>query len=147
MNRIYWLYIIDKDGATLFSFENITPGSSGNSSALLSNFIFALRSIAKSLKMDEVRGVEMGNNKFFLTRETLTNYLFIIKSDRDAGLNYIKIILNQIKNKFIEKFAGHFKLVVDEKIELLNSFKEDVKIILKQDKSNVENFFETLQET
>ncbi|MFX0069481.1 MAG: hypothetical protein ACFFAO_00105, partial [Candidatus Hermodarchaeota archaeon] len=107
MDKIYWIYILDKTGATLFSYENITPGVPGNTSALLSNFIFALQSIAKSLKEDEVKGVEMGNSKFFMTKEKLTNYLFIVKSDREAELNFIELILNEIITKFIKKFTGH----------------------------------------
>ena len=69
-----------------------------------------------------------------------------MKSDREAELNYIELILNEIITKFVQKFSGHFTLQIDDKIELLNSFKDDVKEIIKQ-KSNIEEFFETMEKT
>ena len=50
-------------------------------------------------------------------------------------------ILNEIKTKFIEKFTDHFSKDVDKKIEILNSFREDIKEILKH-KTNLEKFLE-----
>ena len=68
MNVINWIYIIDDSGGTIFSFENHLQGSNDTTSALLSHFLFALQSIAKTLKDNEVRSVEMSNNRFFLCR-------------------------------------------------------------------------------
>ena len=85
----------------------------------------------------------MGNNRFFLCKEKMSNYVFILKSNRDADSIVIKPILQEIKEKFLEKFAGQFKLMIEDKIELLNAFREDVKAILKQ-KSNIQKFAETL---
>ena len=143
MNLINWIYIIDNSGATVFSFENRVQGDSGPTSALLSHFLFALQAIAKTLKNNEVRSVEMSNNRFFLCKENMTSYLFIIKTNRDADTHIITPVLNEIKNKFVEKFTGHFKLVVEDKIALLNAFKEDIKNIIQQ-KSNIEKFVDTL---
>jgi len=83
----------------------------------------------------------MGNDKFFLAKEKLTSYLFVLKIHRDANSEVINPILNEIKTKFVEKFAGHFSVDVDKKIEILNSFREDVKEIFKR-KSNIEKFLE-----
>ncbi len=83
----------------------------------------------------------MGNDKFFLTKEKLTSYLFILKTHRDANSEVINPLLNEIKTKFVEKFTGHFSIDVDKKIEILNSFREDIKEILKQ-KTNLEKFVE-----
>ena len=143
MNKIDWIYIIDNAGATIFSYENYIQGSGNISYALLSHFLFALQSIAKDLKENEIKGVEMGNNKFFLSKEKSTKYLFILKSNRDANSQIIEPLLKQIKDKFVKKFPGRKDLFVDEKIELLNSFKEDIRAILKQ-KSNIEKFSETI---
>lgn len=145
MNQIYWIYIIDDTGAPIFSYESIVQGSLNKNHAIISHFLHALQSIGKNLEYNEVKSIDLGNNRFFLTKEKLTNYLFILKSDQDADFQFITLLLKQIKHKFVEKFKGHFKLVVDEKIELLNSFKEDVREILML-KSNFEKFSITFQE-
>ena len=145
MDEIYWIYIVDENGKTLFSYENHIQGSSTANTALLSHLIFSLQSISKDIREDQVKGVEMGNDKFFLTKEKLTSYLFILKTHRDANSEVINPILNEIKTKFVEKFTGHFSIDVDKKIELLNSFREDIKVILKQ-KTNIEKFAENTTE-
>ncbi len=143
MNVINWIYIIDDAGATIFSFENHAQGAGNGTSALMSHFLFALQSIAKTLKDNEVRGVEMSNNRFFLCKEKMTSYLFILKTNRDADTQVITSVLSEIKNKFVEKFTGHFKLVIEDKIALINAFREDLKDLLKH-KSNIEKFVDTL---
>lgn len=142
MDEIYWIFIIDENGKTLFSYENHIQGSSTANMALLSHLIYALQSISKDIREDQIKGVEMGNDKFFLTKEKLTNYLFILKTHRDANSEVINPILNEIKIKFVGKFTGHFSIDVDEKIELLNSFREDIKEIFKR-KTNLEKFVES----
>lgn len=143
MNEINWIYIIDDAGATIFSYVNYVQGTGNGNPALLSHFLFALKLIAKTLKENEIRSVEMSNNRFFLCKEKMTNYLFILKSNRDADTQVITPVMSEIKNKFVEKFTGHFKLVIEDKIALLNSFREDIKEILQQ-KSNIEKFVDTL---
>jgi len=145
MDEIYWIYILDDIGKTLFSYENHIQGSSTANVALLSHLIYALQSISKDIREDQVKGVEMGNDKFFLTKEKLTNYLFILKTHRDANSEVINPILNEIKTKYVEKFTGHFSIDVDKKIEILNSFREDIKEILKH-KTNLEKFLEKIPE-
>jgi len=143
MSKIDWIYIIDDTGATIFSYEIHIQGSGNISHALLSHFLFALQSIAKDLKDNEMKSVEMGNNKFLLSKEKSINYLFILKSNRDANPQIIEPFMKQIQDTFVKKFYGYKNLFVDEKIELLNSFKEDIRAILKQ-KSNIEKFSETI---
>jgi len=145
MDDIYWIFIIDNIGKTIFSYENHIQGSSTANSALLSHLIYSLQSISKDIREDQVKGVEMGNNRFFLTKEKLTSYLFILKAHRDANSEVINPILNEIKTKFVEKFTGHLSIDVDTKIEILNSFREDVKEIL-QPKTNLEKFTENTTE-
>jgi hypothetical protein len=143
MSKVDWIYIIDDTGATIFSYEIHIQGSGNVSQAIMSHFLFALQSISKDLKNNEMRSVEMSNNKFFLKKETSMNYLFILKSDRDANPQIIEPFMIQIQNKFVKKFHGYQKLFVDEKIELLNSFKEDIRELFNE-KSNLEKFFETI---
>jgi hypothetical protein len=143
MSKIDWIYVIDDTGATIFSYEIHIQGSGNISQALLSHFLFALQSIAKDLKDNEMKSVEMGNNKFLLSKEKSINYLFILKSNRDVNPQIIEPLMKQIQDTFVKKFYGYKNLFVDEKIELLNSFKEDIRAILKQ-KSNIEKFSETI---
>ena len=145
MDEIYWIYILDDIGKTIFSYENHIQGSSTANTALLSHLIYALQSITKDIREDQVKGVEMGNNKFFLTKEKMTSFLFILKTHRDANSEVINPILNEIKTKFVEKFTGHFSIAVNEKIEILNSFREDIKEIFKRE-SNIEKFLENSTE-
>ncbi len=146
MDEIYWLFIVDNIGKTIFSYENHIQGTSTANTALLSHLLYALQTISKDIKEDQVKGVEMGNDKFFLTKEKLTSYLFIIKTHRDADSEVINPILNEIKTKFVEKFTGQFSIDVDKKIEILNSFREDIKEIFKR-KTNLEKFLENSTET
>jgi len=143
MSKIDWIYVIDDTGATIFSYEIHIQGSGNISHALLSHFLFALQSIAKDLKDNEMKSVEMGNNKFLLSKEKSINYLFILKSNRDANPQIIEPFMKQIQDTFVKKFDGYKNLFVDDKIELLNSFKEDIRALLKQ-KSNIEKFSETI---
>ena len=139
MDEIYWIFIIDETGKTLFSYENQSQGTSTENLALLSHLIYSLQSISKDIKENQVKGVEMGNNKFFLTIEELTSYLFILKTHRDANSEVINPILNEIKIRFTKKFTGHFSIDVEQKIEIIESFKEDVQEILERN-TNVEKF-------
>lgn len=131
MDEIIWIYIIDGSGATIFSYEDNLQGTSEVNHALLSHFIYALQSIAKNLEEEEIKEVNIDKNRFFLMKEKLTNYLFIIKTKPNAKSEILKLILQKIKNKFIEKFTGHFTLPVQDKIKLLKSFREDVKRIIE----------------
>jgi hypothetical protein len=143
MERIYWLYIIDPKGATIFSYQNAIYGSSKINSTLLSHFIYALQSVAKNLEEDEIRGVDIGNDKFFITREKLTSYLFILKTKTNAESKILNPILKNIKTEFIRKFTGHFDLNVDEKVEILKSFETYVKNLF-EGKSNINSLIEAL---
>jgi len=131
MDDIIWIYIIDNSGATIFSYENNLKGTSEVNQALLSHFIYALQSIAKNLEEEEIKEVVIDKNRFFLMKEKLTNYLFIIKTKPNAKSVILKVILKKIKNRFVEKFTGHFTLPVQDKIKLLKSFREDVKRIIE----------------
>ena len=141
MDEIYWIFIIDANGKTLFSYENHIQGSSTANVALLSHLLYSLQSISKDIREGQVKEVEIGNNKFCLTKEKLTNHLFILKSHRDANSEVINPILNEIKIKFVEKFTVHFSIDVDKKIEIYNSFREDINEILNH-KINLEKFLE-----
>ncbi|MFW9897309.1 MAG: hypothetical protein ACFFD7_16010 [Candidatus Thorarchaeota archaeon] len=143
MKEIFWIYIIDSSGATIFGYDNYVKGNSEVNHTLLSHFIYALQSVAKNLGEDETKEVEINKNKFFLIKEKLTNYLFIIKAKPNAKSEVITLILKKIREKFMEKFTGHFTLPVQDKIELLRAFKEDVKRII-EGKNHLLNLIESL---
>ncbi len=143
MKEIIWIYIIDSSGATIFGYDNYVKGNSEVNHTLLSHFIYALQSVAKNMGEDETKEVEINKNKFFLIKEKLTSYLFIIKTKLNAKPEVISPILTKIKEKFVEKFTGHFTLPVQDKIELLRSFKEDVKRII-EGKNNLSSLIESL---
>ncbi len=131
MDEIIWIYIIDSSGATIFSYDNYVNENSDVNHSILTHFVNALQSVAKNIKEDEIKVVNIDKNKFFLIKEKLTRYLFIIKAKPNAKLVLIDPILKKIKNKFVEKFTGHFTLPIQEKITLLKSFKEDIKRIIE----------------
>ena len=131
MDEIIWIYIIDSSGATIFSYDNYINGTSDVNHSILTHFIHALQSVAKNIEEDEIRVVNIDKNKFFLIKEKLTSYLFIIKTKPNAKSEIINPILKKIKKKFVEKFTGHFTLPVQDKIILLKSFKEDIKRIIE----------------
>lgn len=143
MNKIYWIYIIDNTGATIFSYEQSIQGTSKINSTLLSHFIYALQSVAKNLEVDEIKAVDIGNNKFFITKEKLTSYLFIIKTSTDIESKRINPILKNIRNKFVELFTGHFSLNLDEKVEILKSFEDYVKELF-EGKTRINKLIEAL---
>jgi len=131
MNEIIWIYIIDNSGATIFSYDNYVNKNSDVNHSVLTHFVHALQSVAKNIQEDEIKVVSIDRNKFFLIKEKITNYLFIIKAKPNTKSELIDPILRKIKNKFVEKFTGHFTLAVQEKITLLKSFKEDIKRIIE----------------
>ncbi|MFW9876086.1 MAG: hypothetical protein ACFFG0_23530 [Candidatus Thorarchaeota archaeon] len=143
MDEIIWIYIIDNSGATVFSYENYIKGASQVNHTLLSHFIHALQSVAKNIEEDEIKYVFIDKNKFFLIKEKLTSFLFIIKTKPNAKAEIINPILKKIKNKFVDRFTGHFTLPIQDKIKILQSFKEDVKKII-EGKSQLLSFIESL---
>jgi len=143
MERIYWLYIIDPKGVTIFSYQTAIQGSSEINSTLLSHFIYALQAVAKNLEEDEIKGVDIGNNKFFITKEKLTSYLFIIKAKANAEARILNPILKNIKDEFVRRFIGHFSLDVHEKVKIIKSFEEYVKELF-EGKRNINNLIEAL---
>lgn len=143
MREIIWIYIIDNSGATIFSYENYIKGSTQVNNTLLAHFIHALQSVAKNIEEDEVKEVLIDKNKFFLIKEKLTSFLFIIKTKPDAKSAIINPILKKIKERFVKRFTGHFTLPVQEKIKILQSFKEDVKRII-EGKNQLASLIESL---
>ena len=137
------VYIMDQSGALLFSYEDYKQGSKENSIAVLSHFLFALQSAASQVKSDQNKTLEMGNNRYFLTKEPLKNLLFIIKTLRDVNADLIYPILKEIRKKFMDKLAEQPFLHLDEKMQVYESFKGEIDKILKRD-TNLDQFLKDL---
>ncbi|MFX0020524.1 MAG: hypothetical protein ACFFAF_17505 [Candidatus Hermodarchaeota archaeon] len=143
MDEIIWIYIIDNTGATVFSYENYIKGTSQVNHTLLSHFIHAFQSVAKNIEEDEIKDLIIDKNKFFLIKEKLTSFLFIIKTKLNARSEIINPILKKVKDRFVDRFTGHFTLPVQEKIKILKSFREDVKRII-EGKNHLASLIESL---
>jgi hypothetical protein len=130
MNRINWVYILDNKGKNFFNLETQEQGSAGTSSTLMSRLIFSLQSIAKDLKANEMKSVEMGQNRYFLCKEQTTNYLFIVNTNRNADAGAITPVLQEIIDLYHERFKHAYEFSIDENIRQLNSFGDDVKQII-----------------
>ena len=129
MNRINWVHIIDNTGTPFFNLETQEQESAGPTSTLFSRLIFSLQSIAKDLDVNEVKSVEMSNNRFFLCKEQKSAYLFIVKTNRDAEARVITPALQEIINKYHERFLGWNGFNIEDKIKRLDLLSNDVKQI------------------
>ena len=130
MNLINWVHIIDNTGTPFFNLETQEQESAGPTSTLFSRLIFSLQSIAKDLEVNEVKSVEIGNNRFFLCKEQQSNYLFIVKTNRDADARVITPTLQEIIGKYHEQFLGWDGFSVQDRIQRLNSLSKDVEQII-----------------
>ena len=130
MNIIHWVHILDNKGSTFFNLETQEQESAGPTSPLMSRLIFSLQSIAKDLEVNVVQSVEMGNNRFFLCKEQKANYLFILKTNRDADAGVITPVIEEIISKYHERFLGFDGFNINDKIKRLNSLSNDVKQII-----------------
>ena len=130
MNIINWVHIINDSGGTFFNLETQEQDSEGTSYTLLSRLIFSLQSIAKELEVNVVQSAEMGSNRFFLCTDQASNYLFILKTNRDADAQVITPALQKIIEKYHESFLGYDRYSIPDRNRRLNIFSEDVKQII-----------------
>ena len=131
IKEIQSFIILDNNGAPIFVQENFIQGRNNVDLALLSDFINALQNFATELGEKETKFIELGGGKIFSTKDSSTNYLFVLKCDKKAKAKKMYQILNEIKNLFLNKFLGHLYEIKEEKNkELLSSFENELKIIL-----------------
>jgi len=77
MTDITGLYILNSRGELIYLQENILPSTKELDPDYLSNFFSTLQTIAQKIGEEEVKIIDMGNSKFFLTKDKLTNIEFI----------------------------------------------------------------------
>ncbi|MFX1338562.1 MAG: hypothetical protein ACFFDK_08120 [Promethearchaeota archaeon] len=141
---ILCIYILDEKGTPIFIRENYVQGSGDANHALLSDFVSALQSLAQEFGEDETRVIELSDSKILSTRDKITNYSFIIKSEIKSKNKKIFGILNQIKNIFIEKFTGHLASSVEVKKKIMLSFEEAINEIIAEPTDSLKGFLKSI---
>ncbi|NVM35579.1 MAG: hypothetical protein HWN81_08275 [Candidatus Lokiarchaeota archaeon] len=126
MSNISSIYVIDNMETPIFTLENHKQGSNAVSKALMSHFIYSLQSIASKMENDEGRVIKIGNKNYFIIKDTIINFKYIIEYSNENAFDQISLILNKVKNKFIKRFEGKLDLPISMKIELVALLKEDI---------------------
>ena len=78
--------------------------------------------IASKIGEEEVKIIELGNNKFFVSKDNMTGISFVLKCEKGVKPKKINQILKDIKNVFIGEFTGNFNSTQIEKVRIMKSF-------------------------
>ncbi|MBD3255710.1 MAG: hypothetical protein GF383_11505 [Candidatus Lokiarchaeota archaeon] len=139
MNKVEWIYIFSETGNPIFKYENFKSDKEEENHTILSHFLYGLKSTALNLKDNEIKMMEMRNNKYFLSKDTQHGLIFMLKSILKTDHEEIGNMLMEIKNRFINIYANKWYVDIDKKKELLDTLEEDViKIINPQNR--IESF-------
>ena len=130
MTDIVGLYILNSKRELIYLQENIITKVKELDPDYLSNFFATLQTIAQKIGEEEVKIIDLGNSKFFLTKDKLTNFEFILKCERNIKQKKVFEIHKRIVNLFIEKFTGNFNATEETKKILMNSFLKDLTEIM-----------------
>jgi hypothetical protein len=135
MSDIVGLYVLNRRGELIYLQENTLPSSKELDPDYLSNFFTTLQTIAQKIGEEEVKIIDLGNSKFFLTKDKLTGIEFILKCEKNIKQKKVFETHKKIINLFIEKFIGNYNASDQTKTFLMNSFmKELAEIIGKGEK-------------
>lgn len=126
MSNISSIYVIDNKETPIFTLEIHKQGSNAINKTLLSRFIYSLQSIASQMESDEGRVIKIGNENYFIIKDSIINFKYIIEYGNETTFDQISLILNKIRQKFIKSFEGKLDLPVSMKIELVASLKEHI---------------------
>ena len=122
MTDITGLYILNSKRELIYLQENVIPNAKDLDPDYLSNFFATLQTIAQKIGEEEVKIIDLGNSKFFLTKDKLTDIEFILKCEKTIKQKKVFEIHKDIINLFIEKFTGNFNATERTKKILMNSF-------------------------
>jgi len=122
MNEINSLYIINYAGDLIFWQENLSQNAKKIDQEYLSNILSTLEMIASQIGEEEVKIIELGRNKFFVSRDNMTGISFVIKCEKGVKPKKINQLLKDIKNIFIGEFTGNFNATQIEKVRIMKSF-------------------------
>lgn len=131
IKEIESIFILNNNGVPIFIQENYIQGKNNIDPALLSDLVNALQKFANELGEKETKFIELGGGKIFSTKDNSSNYLFVLKCDKNAKAKRMYQILNDVKNLFLNIFLGNLYVIKEEINKgLLSSFKKELKNIL-----------------
>lgn len=124
MMDINWIHIIDDKGCPIYIYESYAQGTKESNWALLSHLLFGLKSVALGINNDDIKTVQMGNNKYFMVKDNRTNFIFILKTQIEVNSDEIIPILNKVREIFVKKYSNYINKSYDERKTTLESFKD-----------------------
>jgi hypothetical protein len=130
MSDIKALYVLNCHRELIFLQENEISNSKELNPDYLSDFFATLQTIAHKIGEEEVKIIDLGNFKFFLTLDKLTMIEFILKCDKDIKPKKVFQVHKDIVNNFIEKFTGNFNASKETKEILIKSFMKNLNQII-----------------
>ena len=122
MNEINSLYIINNAGEFIFWQENSNQNAKKIDQEHLSSILSTLEMIASKIGGEEVKIIELGNSKFFVSKDNMTGISFVLKCEKGVKPKKINQILRDIMNVFIGEFTGNFNSTQIEKVRIMKSF-------------------------
>lgn len=120
--------MFDSRGTPVYIFKNIISATEKPNYSILSHFLFALLSIAGKLEKNQIKLVEINDERFFIVEESQSNSYFVVKTNREASPKLINPILEEVKERFVKinlnsnphKNQEKFESFIKEIEELLN---------------------------
>lgn len=122
MNEINSLYIINYAGEFIFWQENSSQNAKKIDQEHLASILSTLEMIASKIGGEEVKIIELGNSKFFVSKDNMTRISFVLKCEKGVKPKKINQILRDIMNIFIGEFTGNFNSTQIEKVRIMKSF-------------------------
>jgi hypothetical protein len=139
MSYINWIHVIDDKGSPIYIYESYAQGAKENNWALLAHLLIGLKSVALGINNEEIKTVQMSNNKFFIAKDCLTNFIFILKTQTEVNSEEIVPILTKVREIFIRKYAAFINKNFEERKKALESFKDIIWKMLNLGKKYMDN--------
>ncbi len=122
MNEIISLYITNYAGDLIFWQENVSQNAKKIEQEYLSNILSTLEMIASQIGEEEVKIIELGKIRHFISKDNMTGVTFVIRCEKGVKAKKINQMLREIKNIFIREFTGNFNATQIEKVRIMKSF-------------------------
>ncbi|MHA1377391.1 MAG: roadblock/LC7 domain-containing protein [Candidatus Helarchaeota archaeon] len=145
MNELNGFLILKNDGKIVFQHELYAQGSEDFDSALFSNVILAIQSFIQNLGEDNLRQMELGNSKVFISRDKEINLILVAKASKQAKAKkfnkFLKKIQEKLRNTYYEKIFSAKELIEYINTDFVQDFEEIVKDSFKQ---RLTDFFQSI---
>lgn len=128
------VWILNDSGVVLFSrvFDEKVDEQ------LFGSFMTALNSFAGEISEGGLTSFELKDKKFTIRKEN--RFLFVVNSDKNEKTKKVEKELNQIVNKFFDKYSGILENW-DNDISVFKDFEEDIDDSLKSAIKTMEEAF------